>query len=684
MESRRRHTEQIETERPIIKKLNVLFRNDDDSDEEDDNYDANDIDWNQEGVSAITENTYLKSICVNRWQSEVDDEANANNAKALLQAVSNNRSIRHFTMNGDIIQSEDMMEVLSPCLQHNNVLTFEVDCFDLTAKSVLHLSSALSKGKSLRKFTLDNSCGDVGDKLAFQLVASLESHTNLKELKLDFAFDPVEGYNYCIKLGNLLRQSLSKLEVLHLNYSVIDEKGAIALGSGLENSARLKKLSLRRIKSITSTGWIAIFQGLTTPQSSLEELDLYDNTFNDDASASLAKIKSLQSLNLSNVKSNSWRSLLAPLLNSTDSVLDKLVLRNSNIDDEGLTGLVDILGNNSSLRELTLGENRSTFTRAGMVSLIRYLGNPSSLLEHVDLSGDHRSGSIINDELAGTLASALRTNTKLKKLNLTNNYRIRPGGWLTFFNTLRNSTLSLEELCLSGNLIDDNGATSIANASASLCSLKVLRLSCNRFISPVGLRAISTLLQQPNSCLSELNVYVNDSAVNDEEVVNFANLLVGNLHLKSLYLGQYSHTNTLPSNLTSRGWDALANTLCNRSCIESIYDSNHTLESVLYSNNDPCLPPDLASFLIMNENYDNKFEVARQKIIQYHFLNGEDNTEEFLGMELGVIPHALGWTGRDDTGHSVLYQLVRCMPSLFELERMKVKATPGMKRKLDA
>ena len=93
----------------------------------------------QEGVSAISENTYIKSLSIYMWHDEEDDDnamyAYEENAKLLLRAVSNNRSIRHFTMNGDIVDSGDMMEALSPCFRHNDVLSFEVDSFYLTARS---------------------------------------------------------------------------------------------------------------------------------------------------------------------------------------------------------------------------------------------------------------------------------------------------------------------------------------------------------------------------------------------------------------------------------------------------------------------------------------------------------------------------------------------------------------------
>ena len=91
------------------------------------------------------------------WHDEEDDDnamyAYEENAKLLLRAVSNNRSIRHFTMNGDIVDSGDMMEALSPCFRHNDVLSFEVDSFYLTARSASLMGNALSKGRSLRNLS---------------------------------------------------------------------------------------------------------------------------------------------------------------------------------------------------------------------------------------------------------------------------------------------------------------------------------------------------------------------------------------------------------------------------------------------------------------------------------------------------------------------------------------------------
>ena len=79
------------------------------------------------------------------------------------------------------------------------------------------------------------------------------------------------------------------------------------------------------------------------------------------------------------------------------------------------------------------------------------------------------------------------------------------------------------------------------------------------------------------------------------------------------------------------------------------------------------MPFDLNLYLAMNMNKD-KAEVARQKILNTHFSTtfdyydsdtedsddddganaGTSKIEEFLDMELEVMPHAISWIGRPE------------------------------------
>ena len=66
----------------------------------------------------------------------------------------------------------------------------------------------------------------------------------------------------------------------------------------------------------------------------------------------------------------------------------------------------------------------------------------------------------------------------------------------------------------------------------------------------------------------------------------------------------------------------------------------------------------------LNQN-DNKAEVARQKILQYHFSSGEINIQDFVGMELKVFSRAMLWIGRDVDGLSLFHNLLQSVPTLL-------------------
>ena len=85
----------------------------------------------------------------------------------------------------------------------------------------------------------------------------------------------------------------------------------------------------------------------------------------------------------------------------------------------------------------------------------------------------------------------------------------------------------------------------------------------------------------------------------------------------------------------------LINILCNKTSITSIVNSNHTLQRVYsyYPNDRKGVSHVLNAVLQMNEN--TKVEIVRQKIIQYHFMDGKGNIETLVGMELEMMPSAI-------------------------------------------
>jgi len=656
---------------------------------------ANNVDWKKEGVSAISENTHLKSLTLIILQDEwVDENAARDNIKALFCSISRNRSIKHLSIEVNdetpILDSVYIMELLSPYFHHDQLCSFEVYNFNLSPLTATILASALSKCKSLTKLNLyhthDDDWEDVYDDLLTKVLAAAG---NLR--KLSYSTNYCEGKKKWIALRDLLQSTTSKLQSLDLDEGHISEEAAILLGASLGQNSSLKKLTLLGVRPVTSTGWVAIFQGLAV-NPSVEEIDLdYNNCISDEAALAFASTITKQSSlkiisichNRDGISPKSWKVLLNSILTSC-SALEKLRLLKNNINDEAVIILRDAMVNGSILKTLHLAGTLS-ITSAGWASFFRCLADNTSL-ESLDLSDRNSNGQdtcTIDDECFGILANALATNTRLTHLSLWHNNSISTTGWQVFFNTLRDSNSILENLILNNiNNIDDNVAVSMAAALGNMKSLKSLSLRKARSISSAGWRSFTNLLQSPNSNLMELQVCDNGNLLNNEVISSFANAIANNNTLKTLDISVYDD-NITTSNVSARSWSTIANILCNTSSICSIYNSNHTLSDLGNIGWDVVLPSDLTDYLQLNDN-DDKFEVVRQKIIQYHFVNGEENMQEFVDMELGVLSHAMGWAGRNHIGHSLLYQLVRCMPLLFDYKSRKAKATLGKKRKLDA
>ena len=188
--------------------------------------------------------------------------------------------------------------------------------------------------------------------------------------------------------------------------------------------------------------------------------------------------------------------------------------------------------------------------------------------------------------------------------------------------------------------------------------------------------AVGNLLQYPLSKLKNLNLE-DTPTIRDEGLIIIGRALSSNTTLKRINGLDQAHA-------TPTGWDALANALCDNTSIESIYNSNHTLQEINFTKRPNALDVSddeivqeirqhaairskFDPYLELNNSGDNKTEVARRKIIQYYFDNGNSNIQEIVEMEVNELPYAISWSSRKEAGLSLLYHLLRSMPSLFEI-----------------
>ena len=512
----------------------------------------------------------------------------------------------------------------------------------------------------------------------------LTRHRNLKKLSLNLGSSKF-GQGLCTALGNLLVNCDSRLKYLVLDGSEITDEGATILGNALGSSKTLKKLYLIEEGygfEMSQNGWRELSRGLLHSNSSLESITL-NGVLKDDKSeyqdnervtvevltvgemkplgTALSSISSLRSLDLSgnySLSSSHWGAFLRGLAAGNLS-LQKLILDKNKIGDDGVAELGGMLLGNNSLKKLSLGGIQGDIKAESWIALFGSMANPQSSLEVLNLS----RVSIGNDVLAA-LGNCLAGHRTLKQLDLEGVRSGNATGWQTFFGLLANSNSVLKELHLSIDSVGNEGVSSMVDALASITSLTKLHMAQFRYgegdpLDSSGWKTFSSLLRRPSSNLRALSI---DVGLDESAKTALASALANNSSLETLVLGAgYSN---------AKGLAVLENVLCNETSIDSIYTSNHTFKEVIEKSQfgtRKITPSKVVDELLELNNHVTKSEVARQKILQYHFFNGNDiDTQLFFDMDLKLMPHAVAWIGRDTVGFPLLHRLIRGMPSLCD------------------
>ena len=171
----------------------------------------------------------------------------------------------------------------------------------------------------------------------------------------------------------------------------------------------------------------------------------------------------------------------------------------------------------------------------------------------------------ISDAGAIKIADTLAVNSPLKFLNMDTNRSITVLGWVAFFNRLLGSACLLKELHIGCNRIDDQGAASLVNLLASLSTLQFLGLDACNLITTNGWTVLAGVLQT-GSKVETLDLGGNH--FNDEAIISFATMLANNTSLSKLKIVGRQISDWISV--------AFSRDLCDCSCVQSTYLSNHT------------------------------------------------------------------------------------------------------------
>ena len=492
--------------------------------------------------------------------------------------------------------------VLAPFLEQNINLR-SICCTDSISPTLI---SVMSQSKMNRLARIDFRGSELSDKSAAELFSTLNVMPGLENLLDVLLEDNMIAHKGCIALCALLDNSDCRMISLGLADNNIDDGCVGVLIGGLINCSSLRSLSFGLYEPITSVGW----------------------------------------------------KLFSVYLSHPECLLQKLILNPCRPGNACAAALGGSLAKNGTLNYLDFRSNEFTDEWR---EIFRCLVSPSALTEL------NLNDSSIDDEGAFDLFSVLATNATLKKLILKSAHEISSVGWVACFQRLLYSQSALEILNFAHNAIDDEGASVLATLLGSHMSTVVsLNLKDNYSITANGIRKfVNVLSPSSTSKLKILRLRSYAGKMNDNLLIDFIAALSNNNSLNELDLGG--------SDVSVRTLDALVNILCDKTSIANVCSSNHSLNIfhpdfyavVDGSDVKGWRKYKLESLLKMNRNTD-KAEVIRTKLLTFIFSDVDNIVRVFGSMDMSMMPDVMEWIGRDRLGRSVMFELCRKMPELFQ------------------
>jgi len=289
----------------------------------------------------------------------------------------------------------------------------------------------------------------------------------------------------------------SRLRMLHLAFSDVNDDGAAVLGRGLAAARGLRSLNLRA-NNISAVGARTLATALST-NAGLESLVLGSNRVGDEGMASFAAaLKKNTSLVFLDVSGNSITEDGA--LSLASSLLANTTLQHINLDFNsiGATGVAALAAVLPRCGVTSLDLEWNGIRCAGATCLAYTISLPGSRIRRLGLAsnGICAGGATI-------CAGALRNNRSLEELILNNNPRMGPDGVGCLAAALAAEACSLKRLELAGCCIDE-ATMFIVAASLSLSRLEALNIGENATVGSAATVALAHAVRR-NETIRELS-----------------------------------------------------------------------------------------------------------------------------------------------------------------------------------
>jgi len=239
-------------------------------------------------------------------------------------------------------------------------------------------------------------------------------------------------------------------------------------------------------------------------------------------------------------------------------------------------------------------------------------------------------------------------NTQLKSLSISSRLPLLSDQGRMIASSIGTSS-SLKQLYI--RFAEFEHAYSFRQIVSACSDIEELFCECNHIDK---CNAIADLLRNPAAKLKGLDIYM-DRKIAERGMAVIAEGLKVNKSLKELAL-DVNFFHYFPDEWKK----SLGRALCDSSSIESIQNSNHTLESIAYGlfGDETCPSEFVQDCLKLNEHED-KEQVIRQKIAKYYFVGGYD-VSPFAAMPLSAMPKVISTIGGDANNQcSAIFRMLK-------------------------
>ncbi|XP_053479732.1 protein NLRC5 isoform X6 [Ictalurus furcatus] len=379
------------------------------------------------------------------------------------------------------------------------------DC-SITEEGYAALAEALKSSHLIELDLRGNDPGASGVKLLTDVLQ--DPHCTLETLSLLKS----EAEEACASLTEVLGPNPLLQRELDLSGKISGDSGVKQLSALLKDPhCRPERLRLSK-SGITERGCTDLISALTANPSHLTELDLSENTLGNpgvEKISTLLKSSSckLQKLVLSdcNITEEGYTALAKALKSNRSSHLINLDLRGNDPGDSGMKEIRSLMKDTEC--KLTLRLLKSPDAQKAYDHLSEVLGINPILQTDLDLSGKIEGDSGV-EQLSALLKDPLEDpHCRPEKLQLSE-CNLTEKGCSALLTALRSESSTLRELNLSKNRIQDSGVKLLsAELKNKDCKLETVRLSDCR-ITEEGYAALAEALK--SSHLIELDLRGND------------------------------------------------------------------------------------------------------------------------------------------------------------------------------